>query len=84
MTCAYSPSVRSTNRARTNMLDVGVRIRAEFKEMPGLKLTLAQAARFFNLERGECERILGDLVRAGALTTDGTSFQLPGSCRLEA
>jgi DNA-binding IclR family transcriptional regulator len=52
--------------------------------MPGLKLTLAQAARFFNLERGECERILGDLVRAGALTTDGTSFQLPGSCRLEA
>jgi hypothetical protein len=48
--------------------------------MPGLKLTLAQAARFFNLERAECEQILGELVRAGELTTDGRSFQLPGTC----
>jgi DNA-binding IclR family transcriptional regulator len=49
-------------------------------EMPGLKLTLAQAARFFNLDRAECERVLAELVRAGELTTDGASFQLPGTC----
>jgi hypothetical protein len=65
---------------RPHTLNIRVRIEAEFKEMPGLKLTLAQAARFFNLERAECEQILGELVRAGELTTDGRSFQLPGTC----
>ena len=30
--------------------DLHVRIHAEYREMPGLKLTLAQASRLFNLE----------------------------------
>ena len=35
--------------------DLDRRIRAEFVEMPGLKLTLPQAARLFNLEQARCE-----------------------------
>ena len=44
-----------------------VRIRAEFMEMPGLKLTIPQAARLFNLDAVRCERVLGALVDSGAL-----------------
>jgi hypothetical protein len=43
------------------------RIEAEFREMPGLTLTLPQAARLFNLESARCERVLGSLVHAGRL-----------------
>jgi hypothetical protein len=35
--------------------------------MPGLALTLGQAQRMWNLRRGDCERLLGDLVDAGFL-----------------
>ena len=34
----------------TDDRDLHVRIHAEYQEMPGLKLTLAQASRLFNLE----------------------------------
>ena len=54
--------------------DLHVRIRAEFAEMPGLKLTLPQAARLFNLEKDRCERVLGGLVDAGALAVIGGAF----------
>ena len=47
--------------------DVNVRVQAEYREMPGLKLTLRQAARLFALELGYCERVLGALVEQGAL-----------------
>jgi hypothetical protein len=57
------------------------RIRAEFGEMPGLKLTLSQAARLFDLERGRCERVLGTLVDAGELWNDGQSFARVGEGR---
>ena len=43
------------------------RVRGEYLEMPGLALTLGQAQRMWNLHRGECERLLGDLVDAGFL-----------------
>ena len=48
--------------------DLGVRIRAEFAEMPGLKLTLPQASRLFHLDVRKCERVLGALVNGGALS----------------
>lgn len=50
------------------------RIRAEYHEMPGLRLTLAQAARLFNLDRRHCEDALMTLVRTGVLWTDGREF----------
>lgn len=54
--------------------DLEIRIRAEFAEMPGLKLTLAQASRLFNVERVRCQRILEGLVTHGDLWTAGGSF----------
>ena len=58
--------------------DLHSRIRAEYGEMPGLKLTLPQAARLFNLEQGRCERVLGALVDDGALSSDGKAFVRAG------
>lgn len=54
--------------------DLCARVKAEFHEMPGLKLTLSQAARLFSIEPTRCERVLGALVDAGHLTADGTAF----------
>lgn len=54
--------------------DLQFRIRVEFAEMPGLKLTLPQASRLFHTETTRCERALGRLVAAGALSIDEGSF----------
>ena len=54
--------------------DVRARIHAEYREMPGLKLTLAQASRLFNLEPVRCGRALDTLVSGGVLWTDGRAF----------
>jgi len=43
------------------------RVRSEFLEMPGLRLTPAQAARLWSLDRTTSDRILGELVDAGFL-----------------
>ena len=50
------------------------RVRGEFREMPGLRLTLDQAARLFTIERSVCHRVLNQLVRDGVLRTDGSTF----------
>jgi DNA-binding IclR family transcriptional regulator len=49
------------------------RVRAEYREMPGLSLTLAQARRLFGLPQDACARILDALTREGLLRqeTDG-------------
>lgn len=50
------------------------RVYGEFSEMPGLRLTLAQAARLFNLEVTRCSQVLNALVAQGALWTNGHEF----------
>jgi hypothetical protein len=62
--------------------DLEIRIRAEFREMPGLKLTLPQASRLFNVEQVRCEQILEALVTHGALSTCGGL--VPGKWRISA
>ena len=57
------------------------RVRGEYQEMPGLSLTLPQAARLFNLERTECARVLDALVTEGALWTDGREFRTRTAAR---
>ncbi len=57
------------------------RIQAEYREMPGLKLTLAQASRLFNLEPARCAMALATLVNVGALSTDGRTFLYAGGGR---
>jgi len=43
------------------------RVRAEFVEMPGLELTLPQAARLWNLSPEDCRSVLDVLTNAGFL-----------------
>ncbi len=43
------------------------RVRGEFLEMPGLRLTLPQAARLWGLDLPSCEEVLEVLVRSSFL-----------------
>lgn len=43
------------------------RIRGEFREMPGLTLTVAQARRLWNVDLSTCIQVLSHLVEAGFL-----------------
>ena len=43
------------------------RVRGEFREMPGLVLTLAQAARLWSLDAVTCTEVLSHLVGSGFL-----------------
>jgi hypothetical protein len=62
------------------MSDLLIRIRGEYTEMPGLRLTRAQARRLWNLDQAACEDILTALVREEFLseTTDGTYLRRGG------
>ena len=57
------------------------RIHGEYREMPGLKLTAAQASRFWNLGPDDSRRVLDSLVDARVLrrTLDGHYLLLAGS-----
>ena len=53
--------------------DVLRRVQGEYIEMPGLRLTTAQAQRLWGLDRTACDTLLGALVDAKFLfrTRDG-------------
>jgi hypothetical protein len=51
-----------------------MRVSAEYREMPGLTLTVAEAARLFSIDAACCERVLRALVARGELTTNGRVF----------
>lgn len=61
--------------------DVLQRIQGEFVEMPGLRLTAAQAQRLWGLERDVCNALLGALVDAKFLsqTRDGAFVRMDGA-----
>jgi DNA-binding IclR family transcriptional regulator len=46
------------------------RVRREFRDMPGLMLTLAQAGRLWSLDTHTCNEVLAQLVEAGFLGRD--------------
>jgi hypothetical protein len=52
-------------RTSTNLITD--RVRGEFREMPGLTLTLAQAGRLWSLDPPTCDEVLSQLVQAGYL-----------------
>ncbi len=60
--------------------DVLQRIQGEYLEMPGLRLTTAQAQRLWGLDRQVCEALLAALVDTGFLcrTRDGAFVRLEG------
>lgn len=57
------------------------RIQGEFFEMPGLRLTTAQAQRLWGLDREICSELLGALVDAKFLflTRDGAFVRTEGT-----
>ena len=58
-------------------LDVLQRVRAEFLEMPGLRLTRAQARRLWALDEALCDAILATLVETRFLVHSGNvAFRL--------
>jgi hypothetical protein len=62
--------------------DVLRRVQGEFLEMPGLRLTEAQARRLWNLDEASCATVLGALIEANFLfrTRDGAFMRMePGS-----
>ncbi len=66
--------------------DVLQRIQGEFAEMPGLRLTPAQAQRLWGLDRAMCEELLKTLVNANVLsqTRDGSFIRTDGGPRRAA
>jgi hypothetical protein len=48
------------------------RVRAEFLEMPGLRLTFAQAMRLWGLDADDCERVMDVLIRSCFLQRTAT------------
>jgi hypothetical protein len=46
------------------------RVRGEYREMPGMRLTVDQAMRLWMLERGACIKVLDSLVAARFLERD--------------
>jgi hypothetical protein len=72
-------------KPRMSLSDVLLtRIRAEYREMPGLCLTFAQACRLWQLDSATCERVLHALVAEHFLgrTTNGRFMALPTPRRL--
>jgi hypothetical protein len=47
---------------------IAERVRGEFREMPGLTLTLAQAGRLWSLDAATCGDVLSQLVATGFLS----------------
>jgi len=47
---------------------IAERVRGEFREMPGLSLTLAQARRLWSLDAATCSEVLSLLVDCGFLS----------------
>jgi hypothetical protein len=43
------------------------RVRSEFIEMPGLRLTPAQAARLWGMDDASCDHVISTLVRSAFL-----------------
>jgi len=69
----------SMNRFDENVLRT--RVCAEFREMPGLRVTLPQAARLFSIDACRCHTLLTHLVEMGELSTDGRVFARAGTGR---
>ena len=59
------------------------RIRGEYREMPGLRLTFAQACRLWQVDAATCETVLEQLMRDAFLhkTDNGAYIALSSSAR---
>jgi hypothetical protein len=62
------------------------RVQGEFLEMPGLRLTQAQARRLWGLDAASCDALLGALVEAKFLfrTRDGAFMRVEHASPVKA
>lgn len=62
------------------------RVQGEFLEMPGLRLTEAQARRLWGLDAASCAALLGALVEANFLfrTRDGAFMRIETAVPMKA
>ena len=58
---------RNDMRTTPAVREAILRIEGEYREMPGLSLTLPQAARLWGLDQGTCERVLTNLIERRVL-----------------
>ena len=70
----------------TGATDLLQRVKAEFAEMPGLRLTQAQACRMWGLDPATCTEMLTRLIDANFLfrTRDGAFMRVDGGTPLKA
>lgn len=59
---------RADDEVRSDEM-IAIRIRAEYREMPGLSLTVQQAARLLGAQLSVCQTVLQSLVADGVLYT---------------
>ena len=66
--------------------DVFRRVQGEFLEMPGLRVTDAQARRLWGLDAASCDALLGALVEAKFLfkTRDGAFMRVESATAVRA
>ena len=64
---------------------ITARVRGEYREMPGLRLTFPQACRLWQLDATTCESVLQSLVDEGFLlkTPDGGFIAGPSELRMQ-
>ena len=76
--------ITHTSPARTNpaIQELLLRIEGEYREMPGLSLTMSQAERLWGLDRGTCGYVLTTLIELGVLKQTRVGTFLRGSARL--
>jgi hypothetical protein len=59
---------------RGRIVDLTALVRDEYREMPGMCLTLAQGARLWNAERAHCRDAFGQLIAEGLIAQVGEVY----------
>jgi hypothetical protein len=70
------PAARKRGRESPPPESLVARVRGEYFEMPGLRLTLEQACRLWQVDVSTCEGLLEYLVRAGFLCRTDSGFYI--------
>jgi hypothetical protein len=61
------PARHDNVHAKPAVREAILRVEGEYREMPGLSLTLPQAARLCGLDQNTCERVLATLIERKVL-----------------
>ena len=70
------PAKEQTKRKSPPPESLVARVRGEYVEMPGLRLTLEQACRLWQVDVSTCETLLEYLVRTGVLRKTASGFYI--------